>query len=122
MTSLVGAVFETLLDYAMSNVETELHYFHSNPKATEGLRVKDPKWANPHGPHYRMHPELTRAGGPGVYVAAAVTGYAGVPVALAAANYAIIENDVSEEQRSGYWQMYSSALTGTFGGGLSGIV
>ena len=122
MTSLHGVLFESLFDFAISNTEAELHYYRTNPKAMDGLRVKDPKWANPHGPHYRMHPELTRAGGPGVYVAAAVTGYAGVPVALAAANYAIIENDVPEEQRSGYWQMYSSALTGTFGGGFSGIV
>jgi len=44
-----------------------------------------------------------------------------LPVALAAANFAVIESAPEEEQR-GLWQMYSSALTGTFGGGFSGLV
>jgi len=44
-----------------------------------------------------------------------------LPVVLAAANFAVIESAPEEEQR-GLWQMYSSALTGTFGGGFSGLV
>jgi hypothetical protein len=50
------------------------------------------------------------------------TAFVAAPVALAAMNYAVIENDVPEEERSGYWQMFSSALTGTFGGNFSGLV
>lgn len=121
--SLPGMVFETLFDYVVHQTEEELNLYHSNPKAFDGLRVKDPKWANPHGPHYRMHPELSRP----VYgiistVVAPAAAFVATPIALATMNYAVIEQDVPEEQRSGFWQMYSSALTGTFGGGFSGIV
>jgi len=44
-----------------------------------------------------------------------------VPVALALANIAVIESAPEEEQR-GLWMMFSSALTGTFGGDYSGLV
>ena len=44
-----------------------------------------------------------------------------IPVVLAAANFAVIES-APEEERRGLWQMYSSALTGTFGGGFTGLV
>ena len=42
-------------------------------------------------------------------------------VILAAANQAVIES-APEEERPGLWRMFSSALTGTFGGNFSGIV
>jgi len=42
-------------------------------------------------------------------------------VALATANQAVIESAPEEEQR-GLWLMFSSALTGTFGGDYSGLV
>jgi len=44
-----------------------------------------------------------------------------VPVALAVANVAVIESAPEEEQR-GLWLMFSSALTGTFGGDYAGLV
>ena len=39
---------------------------------------------------------------------------ASAPIALAAANFSVIESAPEEEQR-GMWQMFSSGLTGTFG-------
>jgi len=44
-----------------------------------------------------------------------------LPVALAIANVAAIEAAPEEEQR-GLWLMFSSALTGTFGGDYAGLV
>lgn len=44
-----------------------------------------------------------------------------VPAALAVANFAVIEA-APEEQQRGLWQMFSSALTGTFGGDYAGLV
>jgi hypothetical protein len=43
------------------------------------------------------------------------------PAALAVANFAAIESAPEEKQR-GLYQMFSSALTGTFGGDYSGLV
>ncbi len=121
--SLPGMVFETLFEFTVHQMEQESNLYHSNPKAFDGLRVKDPKWANPHGPHYRMHPELSRPiAGIVTSTFAAPVAFIATPIALATMNYAIIEHDVPEEQRSGYWQMFSSALTGTFGGDYSGLI
>ena len=44
-----------------------------------------------------------------------------VPVALASANFSVIESAPEEEQR-GLWQMFSSALTGTWGGNFTGLI
>jgi len=44
-----------------------------------------------------------------------------VPLVLAGANFAVIESAPEEKQR-GMWQMFSSGLTGTFGGDYSGLV
>jgi translation elongation factor EF-Tu-like GTPase len=68
-----------------------------------------------------MHPELSRAGGPAIYYSAAFAAYAGVPVILAAANFAVIEAAPQEKKR-GLTLMFSSALTGTFGGDYSTLV
>jgi len=76
---------------------------------------------SPFGPHYDMHPELSRAGGPAIYYAAAVAGYVGFPVLLAGMNLAVIESAPEHEQR-GLYQMFSSALTGTFGGDYSTLI
>ncbi len=40
--------------------------------------------------------------------------FAAVPITLAGANQAVIEA-APQEQQKGLWQMFSSALTGTFG-------
>lgn len=44
-----------------------------------------------------------------------------IPAALAVANFVVIES-APEEQQRGLWQMFSSALTGTFGGDYAGLV
>lgn len=48
--------------------------------------------------------------------AAPVMALAAVPIALAGANYQVIESAPEEEQK-GLWQMFASGLTGTFGVG-----
>lgn len=122
--TLILPMFESIFEYTLHRYEKEIpHTFHTREFAKRtGPKPLVSPYDKLFNAHYDMHPELTRPGGPGVYAAAAVTAYVGVPVALAAANYAIIEHDVPEEQRSGYWQMFSSALTGTFGGNFSGLV
>lgn len=44
------------------------------------------------------------------------------PGALAFMNYQIIETQVPEEERQGYWSMFAQALTGGFGANLTGLV
>lgn len=124
MTSMIVMAFESLFDFAMHKYENEMpHTYHTREFAKRtGPKPLVSPYNKMFNAHYDMHPELTRPGGPGVYVAAGTMAYVGIPVGLAAANYAIIEQDVPEEERSGFWQMYSSALTGTFGGGFTGIV
>jgi hypothetical protein len=119
--SLPGVMFETLFDFALHRYEQDMpHTFHSK----EFAKRSGPKpVTSPYGQHYRMHPELSRPiVGVVTSTLAAPAAYVATPIALASMNYAVIEHDVPEEQRSGYWQMYSSALTGTFGGGFSGLV
>lgn len=119
--SLPGVVFETLFEFALHRYENEMtHTFHTKEFAK---RTGPKPVTSPYGPNYRMHPELSRPIlGIVTSTLAAPAAFVATPIALATMNYAVIEQDVSEEQRSGYWQMYSSALTGTFGGGFSGIV
>jgi len=121
--SLQVAMFETLFDFALHRYEKEIFTFHTKEFAKRsGPKPQVSPYNKLFNAHYDIHPELTRAGGPGVYIAAGSLSYVGVPIALAGMNYAVIEHDVPSEQRSGFWQMYSSALTGTFGGGFSGLV
>jgi hypothetical protein len=77
---------------------------------------------SPYGPNYSMHPELSRPV-TGIVTAtlAPPIAFVGVPVVLAAANMSVIE-DAPEEKQRGLWLMFSSALTGTFGGDYSGLV
>ena len=119
--SLPGVMFETLFEFALHRYEKEVpHTFHTK----EFAKRSGPKpVTSPYGPHYRMHPELSRPiVGIVTSTLAVPAAYVATPIALASMNYAVIEHDVPREQRSGYWQMYSSALTGTFGGGFSGLV
>ena len=88
-----------------------------------GRRTGPKPVQSPFGPEYRMHPELSRSTfGIAASTFALPLAFVGTPILLAGINYAVIETDVPSEQRPGYWQMYSSALTGTFGGGFTGIV
>jgi len=119
--SLYGVMFETLFEFALHRYERDVpHTFHTK----EFAKRSGPKpVTSPYGQHYRMHPELSRPIiGVVTSTLAAPAAYVATPIALASMNYAVIEHDVPEEQKSGYWQMYSSALTGTFGGGFSGLV
>ena len=115
-------VFESMGEYALHSAGYDFPLFRTQEFHSRSPTTKGPKpEVNPFGPHYRMHPELSRAGGPGVYYGLGAATFVGVPVTIAAANFAVIEA-APEEQRSGLYQMFSSALTGTFGGGFSGIV
>ncbi len=70
------------------------------------------------GGTYSARPDLTRAGGPGVYRAA---GGAALVVgsltgaALITNVYAQVIEDESQSDQRGLWQMFSSGLTGTVG-------
>lgn len=121
MTSLPGIVFETVFDYVAHDYSDDMPTtFHVKEYAK---RTGPRPVTSPYGPHYRMHPELSRPIlGVVTSTMAVPTAFVAAPVALAAMNYAVIETDVPEEERSGYWQMFSSALTGTFGGNFSGLV
>jgi hypothetical protein len=70
------------------------------------------------GGTYSSRPDLTRAGGPGVYRAAAAAGVIGavlIGAGVITSGYSrVIENQTASEQRSS-WQLFSSGLTGTFG-------
>lgn len=114
-------VFDSLYKFALKSHEmSELPIYTTREYAA---RTGPKPVVHPHGPGYAMHPELSR---PAVgYIVSTVTTpalFIGPPIALAAANYAIIEKDVPEEERPGYWQMFSSALTGTWGGNFSGLI
>ena len=119
--SIYGVLFETLFDYAVRQYEGDVpHQLHTKEYAK---RTGPKPVQSPYGPHYRMHPELSRPIlGVVTSTLAAPAAYVATPIALASMNYAVIEKDVPQHQRSGYWQMYSSALTGTFGGGFTGLV
>jgi hypothetical protein len=120
MTSIPGVIFETLFEFALHKYDFESVTYHTKEFAK---RTGPKPVTSPYGQHYRMHPELSRPIiGVVTSTMAVPTAFVAAPVALAAMNYAVIENDVPEEERSGYWQMFSSALTGTFGGNFSGLV
>lgn len=100
--------------------------FHLSMKAPHGHRVPGygtPKpQVSPYGPNYSMHPELSR---PAIgYIASRVAPpvyFFATPVVLAEANRVVIES-APEEEQAGLWRMFSSALTGTFGGNFSGLI
>ncbi|AXF52682.1 MAG: hypothetical protein [Circular genetic element sp.] len=119
---LFGEVISHLVNVKLGD---DLEYFPTS-KSPYGHRVPGygtPKpLVSPYGPHYSMHPELSR---PAIGIITSTvtvpTLYVVAPVALAAANYAVIESAPEEEQR-GLWMMFASALTGTFGGDYSGLI
>ena len=114
-----GKAFESVAELLLS-----AHDFHFGMKAPSGQTVPGfgtPK-PSPYGPHYAMHPELTRSGGAVVASQLAVPAvYVGTPIVLFELNRLAIEEKPEEEQR-GFWLMFSSALTGTFGGDYAGLV
>ena len=104
--------------------ETQFGFFnpYGNPF------VLDPKAPPTHyttegGGTYSARPDLTRAGGPGIYRAAA--GVAVLAATMAGTDVIIqsyeevIKDESPEEQRSA-WRVLTSALTGTFGIGSAG--
>ena len=122
--NLLVPMFESIFEYSMHRYDKEIKNttFHTREFAKRtGPKPQVSPYNKLFNAHYDIHPELTRPGGPGVYVAAGSLAYVGVPIVLASANFAIIETAPEEEQR-GLWQMFSSALTGTFGGDYSGLV
>jgi len=128
----MGYVFENVWEFAESHL---IDIPHIGMKAPSGQTVPGygtPKpLVSPYGPHYSMHPELSRpihgiVGSRAIAVAtsAPVLGASALfigPMLLFEANVAVIEAQPEEEQR-GFWQMFSSALTGTWGGDYSGLI
>jgi len=121
--SFVLEFFTTVLGHQLED-ETGLSGINwYNPHS--GPRVIDPKTAPTHyttegGGTYSSRPDLTRAGGPGTYVAMGAFGL-GVAVTYTSAvivqSYAnVIEDEPDDVQRS-YWRSFSQALTGGFGAG-----
>ena len=128
----IGYVFENVWEFA----ETHLYDIpHFGMKAPSGQTVPGygtPKpLVSPYGPHYSMHPELSRpihgiAGTKALQAvsSAPVKGFSFLAVSfmfLFEMNLAVIENSPEEEQ-PGLWRMFSSALTGTWGGDYSGLI
>jgi hypothetical protein len=106
----------------MSNVFYEImneldQYIIVDTRSPSGLRNFGPKpLVNPHGPHYQMHPDLSRPGGPGVYYAVAGIALVAAPVVGAAwvteaYRIAVVEQ-APAEQESFWWRVWSSGLTG----------
>ncbi len=86
---------------------------------TDMTRVLNPRMAPSHyttegGGHYSMRPDLSRISPYPIYGFAGAVLYVGPPVILAGANFAVIDA-APEEQQQGFTQMFTSALTGTFG-------
>lgn len=117
----VIAIGEMMLSHAVKKlfVDDELVTYHTKEF---GRRTGPKPVTSPFGPGYRMHPELSRSVlGIATATFSVPLAFVGTPLLLAGLNYAVIQ-DVPVEQQSGYWQMFSSALTGTFGGDYSGLV
>jgi hypothetical protein len=114
-----GKAFESIAELLLSADD-----FHVGMKAPSGQTVPGfgtPK-PSPFGPHYALHPELSRPGW--LYLASQLAipaAYVGTPIVLFELNRLAIEEKPEEEQR-GFWQMFSSALTGTVGGDYAGLV
>ena len=107
-------MFEFLFHMTSFDSKLEINYF--NPYRHSGApKPKLPYMDRPFGPGYQTHPELSRSGagviGSTLVVPAA---FVATPIALAAANIAVIESMPEHEQQGG-WQMFISGLTGTFG-------
>ncbi len=127
----LGYVFENVYELLVRYDESELSRVHVSMRAPLGLPTYGPKpLVSPYGPHYSMHPELSRpihgivaqrfVTAVGVQTAG-VAVLAAPPLVLFELNKAVIQTQPEEEQR-GFWQMFSSALTGTWGGDYSGLI
>lgn len=95
------------------------------------LKVTEPKvpthYTTPGGGMYSSRPDLTRSGS-GVLAGRAAQQSAPVVVAVVGAHVITSQYDqrvvqkVPEHERSGFWQMFASGLTGTFGIGNAGLL
>ena len=77
---------------------------------------------SPYGPNYSMHPELSR---PAIGM---ISSAAAIPVFFFGSMFALFElnrqiiMDAPQHEQPGLWRMFSSALTGTWGGDYSGLL
>ncbi len=115
MTNFALELFMHLAERRLSDEES-IGFF--NPYVDKA-RVIDPKTRPTHyttegGGHYSMRPDLSRPSPYVFYGAGGAVLFAGPPVLLAGANFAVIEA-APEEQQKGLLQMFSSGITGTFG-------
>ena len=78
------------------------------------------------GGTYSSRPDLTRSGhavlGGRAAIVVAPIGVALVGSHVIHTQYGNIVEKAPEEEQAGLWRMFSSALTGTFGGDYSGLV
>ena len=130
LTSM-GWVFENGYEF----IEEHFHDIpHIGMKAPSGQTptYSGPRpLVSPYGPHYSMHPELSRpihgiVGSRMLKAAVSAPAFGAATLGgsflfLFEMNKAMIESHLEHEQR-GLWQMFSSALTGTWGGDYSGLL
>ena len=117
--------FTTVLGHQLEEpMLNDINYF--NPYSSP--RVLDPKAAPTHyttegGGTYSARPDLTRPAGPGAYVTMGAFSL-GIVVIYSSAviheSYAVVIDDEDDYQQRAAWQVYISALTGTFGIGSAG--
>ena len=115
MTNMALELFMHLAERRLAEGES-IGFF--NPYVDKA-RVIDPKTKPTHyttegGGRYSMRPDLSRMSPYPIYGFAGAVLYVGPPVILAGANLAVIEA-APEDQQQGLTQMFTSALTGTFG-------
>ena len=97
----------------------EMGFFnpYGNPTIVDP-KVQPTHYTTEGGGTYSARPDLSRAGGPGIYRAAGGVALIGASMAgagiVTGAYEDVIASESEFEQRS-LWQMFSSALTGTFG-------
>jgi len=119
--SALRFVFESLFEFTTHRLESDMPLFQTKEfgARTPGTKPQ----VSPYGPHYRMHPELSRPIlGVVTSTLAVPTAYFIGPLTLAAMNYAVIENDVPDHEKNNFWLGFASAVGGTFGGNYSGLV
>ena len=114
-----GRAFEHVLEVVID----PNHFFMRSPSGQTVPGYGTPKpLVSPYGPHYSMHPELSR---PAIgYIGSHFTGpmVLALPIIVLAEMNRMVIEDAPEHEQRGLWQMFASGLTGTFGGDHSGLI
>jgi hypothetical protein len=127
----LGYIYENAYEFVASHLHDIPHLGMKAPVGGTPTYSGPKPLVSPYGPNYSMHPELSRPihGIVGTKIISAATSapvlgatalFVG-PMLLFEGNKAVIDASPEEQQR-GLWQMFSSALTGTWGGDYSGLI